>query len=142
LKREEIASAEKLPRNDRVILFGNHQHFEQLHFCYNSATPTRLFMEIPFGDNNLIPSGLGLGRHKCRATHLFVEGTQAKGQERIVHCLGDGKVLENPAIHGTHRWTGSVLLPAKAGSLKVDWPFVGEGSASISNMLNCFAFCR
>jgi hypothetical protein len=30
LKREEIASAEKLPRNDRVILFGNYQHFEQL----------------------------------------------------------------------------------------------------------------
>ena len=43
LKREEIASAEKLHRNDRVILFGNHQYFEQLLRNYSFMNSKRIF---------------------------------------------------------------------------------------------------
>src|SRR5712691_9242597 len=50
--------------------------------------------------------------------------------------------LENPAIQGTHRWIGNVLLLAKAGSLKTELPLLDsedDCSASISNSLNCFS---
>src|SRR3989442_8897640 len=52
------------------------------------------------------------------------------------------KLLEKPAIHGTQRWIGSVLLLAKAGSLKTGRSLFGETRSSAgaaSNNENCLS---
>ncbi len=62
----EIASAEKLPRNDKVILFGNQQYFEQLleegytlieqgdspkGLCFIESGEVTVLLELASGEN-------------------------------------------------------------------------------------------